>query len=426
MSNTVSLIPKKPIQHTITTDTQRVLYMPIATKYTHGIVKIGDGLDVSVDGLLSVDFTSGWFGETQTRIDDVINNTIKIGDENNNFATKGATHSGEAGNSISIGNNAKTTGRGDIAVGWKSQTDVGGISIGVNANSFDHAISIGTEAEASPNGVAIGYIAKAYPGSVQLGQGHNKEYGTLQFGNYNIVSVDGKLKTNTGTAVAPEMEVVASEKYVDNKVANLVNSAPETLDTLGEIAKSIQDNKTVVETLESAIVNKADKSELPKKTSELENDSGFITIDDVLGGGSGVSQEDFDKLVNNETQINSNLNSTLKLGGANARGLYSVSIGKNAGTAYSSNGVAIGYESLNRASNGVVVGSFAKTGEFADYSIQLGAGENSTKNTLQVRNDNIYNFNTHTLTVQNIQLNGVDLGTQLGDLNTALETILGV
>lgn len=54
----------------------------------------------------------------------------------------------------------------------------------------------------------------------------------------------------------------ATESYVDQKVADLVDSAPETLNTLNELAVAITENKSLVETLDAAITNKADKSEL--------------------------------------------------------------------------------------------------------------------------------------------------------------------
>ena len=49
------------------------------------------------------------------------------------------------------------------------------------------------------------------------------------------------------------------EDYVDNQVAALVNSAPETLDTLGELAAALEENKEVVEALDASITNKQDK-----------------------------------------------------------------------------------------------------------------------------------------------------------------------
>lgn len=51
----------------------------------------------------------------------------------------------------------------------------------------------------------------------------------------------------------------ADKTYVDEQVAGLVNSAPETLDTLGELATAFNENKEVVETLNAAITNKKDK-----------------------------------------------------------------------------------------------------------------------------------------------------------------------
>jgi hypothetical protein len=55
---------------------------------------------------------------------------------------------------------------------------------------------------------------------------------------------------------------VATEEYVDTAVAALVNSAPETLDTLGELATAFQENADMVATLDAAVTNKAEKSDL--------------------------------------------------------------------------------------------------------------------------------------------------------------------
>ena len=64
-----------------------------------------------------------------------------------------------------------------------------------------------------------------------------------------------------------------SEDKVDAKINTrinaLVNSAPNTLDTLGELAEALQENSSVVETLNSAISNKADKTEIIKSYNNL-------------------------------------------------------------------------------------------------------------------------------------------------------------
>jgi hypothetical protein len=55
----------------------------------------------------------------------------------------------------------------------------------------------------------------------------------------------------------------AQQAYVDTKVADLVNSAPETLDTIGEIAQALKDHQDVADAITEAIGKKADKEDLP-------------------------------------------------------------------------------------------------------------------------------------------------------------------
>lgn len=50
--------------------------------------------------------------------------------------------------------------------------------------------------------------------------------------------------------------------YTDQKIAELINGAPSTLDTLGEIADAMGDNKDVVEALNAAIGTKANQTEM--------------------------------------------------------------------------------------------------------------------------------------------------------------------
>ena len=55
----------------------------------------------------------------------------------------------------------------------------------------------------------------------------------------------------------------AQQAYVDTKVADLVNSAPETLDTIGEIAQALKEHQDVADAITEAIGKKADKEDLP-------------------------------------------------------------------------------------------------------------------------------------------------------------------
>ena len=69
---------------------------------------------------------------------------------------------------------------------------------------------------------------------------------------------------------------LASTSYVDKKVADLVNSAPSTLDTLGELATALQNNQSVVETLNKAISDKASRDELVSSVEGLASEQ-FVT-----------------------------------------------------------------------------------------------------------------------------------------------------
>lgn len=50
--------------------------------------------------------------------------------------------------------------------------------------------------------------------------------------------------------------------YVDRQIAALIGAAPETLNTLEEVAKAIEENETVVDALNSAIGTKANKADI--------------------------------------------------------------------------------------------------------------------------------------------------------------------
>ena len=76
----------------------------------------------------------------------------------------------------------------------------------------------------------------------------------------NTSDLDKPVSTATQTAI--DNVLSESKGYTDTKVADLVGSAPETLDTLEEVAQAIKDNEDVVTALNSAIGNKANQSDL--------------------------------------------------------------------------------------------------------------------------------------------------------------------
>lgn len=91
----------------------------------------------------------------------------------------------------------------------------------------------------------------------------------------------------------PSLSGYATESYVNAQVSNLVNSAPEALDTLKELADALDNDANFAATVTNQIATKLDASTytadkatfalktdiptVPTKLSQLENDSSFAT-----------------------------------------------------------------------------------------------------------------------------------------------------
>lgn len=71
-----------------------------------------------------------------------------------------------------------------------------------------------------------------------------------------------------------------AKSYTDTKISNLINGAPTTLDTLGEIAAAMEDNADVVEALETAVGTKANASDLTSHTGNKSNPHG-VTVSQI-------------------------------------------------------------------------------------------------------------------------------------------------
>lgn len=67
--------------------------------------------------------------------------------------------------------------------------------------------------------------------------------------------------------------------YVDKQIAGLVDSAPDTLNTIGALATALQENKEVVDILNEAIVVKADKTYVDEAIANVPTESDVFIID---------------------------------------------------------------------------------------------------------------------------------------------------
>lgn len=79
-----------------------------------------------------------------------------------------------------------------------------------------------------------------------------------------------------------EQKDAATEAIVDTKIAAIIESAPETLNTLNELAQALGDDPNFATTVANQIGAKADKV-MSVKTIETGND--VVTIDNIVPGG---------------------------------------------------------------------------------------------------------------------------------------------
>lgn len=90
-----------------------------------------------------------------------------------------------------------------------------------------------------------------------------------------IASFGSGLKVANG---AVTVDFKAANDYTDGKIADLIGGAPETYDTLKEIADYISDHASVETALNDAIGKKANSADVYTKT---EADSQFVAADDL-------------------------------------------------------------------------------------------------------------------------------------------------
>lgn len=122
------------------------------------------------------------------------------------------------------------------------------------------------------------------------------------------------VKNYDDTSIKTELAKKANSddvtKEISDKIAEVVSDAPESFDTLKEISdwisghendasamnSAIKDNKSAITTLQT---DKADKTEIPTKVSELENDSSYLTEHQDISNlvvkeeGKGLSSNDY-------------------------------------------------------------------------------------------------------------------------------------
>jgi hypothetical protein len=85
---------------------------------------------------------------------------------------------------------------------------------------------------------------------------------------------------NTSAAISVDTDTIATKTYVDNQVSGLVDSAPEALDTLNELAAALGDDASFSSTVNTALGNRVTTSsdQALKSPTALSIDGGTLTL----------------------------------------------------------------------------------------------------------------------------------------------------
>ena len=109
-----------------------------------------------------------------------------------------------------------------------------------------------------------------------------------------VDKVKGKGLSTEDFTTEEKEKLAGLEKSIEDAVANLVNSAPDTLNTLDELAKALNNDENFASTVTNELATKADKSQLSNYATK--DDLGdietaldtIITIQNELIGGGNV------------------------------------------------------------------------------------------------------------------------------------------
>ena len=98
------------------------------------------------------------------------------------------------------------------------------------------------------------------------------------------------------TTVIPSIDGLATETYVDNKVAGLVDSAPGTLDTLNELAAALGDDPNFATTVANQIGTKVDKEDGKGLSTNDYTDTDKAKLEGIATGAQ-VNQNAFSNVI---------------------------------------------------------------------------------------------------------------------------------
>lgn len=94
-------------------------------------------------------------------------------------------------------------------------------------------------------------------------------------------------RENIGAISSSLLDGFASEIYVNEQIANLVNSAPEKLNTLDELAAALGDDENFANTVTTELSKKANVSDLNNYATKKELNEATVTCQNKITGTYG-------------------------------------------------------------------------------------------------------------------------------------------
>lgn len=372
------------------------------------------------------------------------------------------------GQSVAIGRNILAT-NGALVIGKSAGSQRSSVVLGnsANAGTADHSIVLGNNAQAAYDyTVVVGDTAKAFNNyAIQLGKGTNNYANTLQIKDDNIYNHS----THTATFTNIQQGVNNTDGSGGAPVYGVLSgtTAPTT-STVGSVGQFYLDTVTTKLYKCDAVTAQGTDPETYSYTWTAVS-RGL----EVLTGNSDPTTSTVGEL--GQVYVNTSANTSwvciyhsgntyrwfnfagngevgydysMIIGGADSSS-KGISIGRIAksftwsdvaignGTQTSNGGIAIG-NNANGQNGNIAIGNSASVGNYTNqialggYSnarnnsvIQLGSGTNSTANSFQIFNDNIYKTDSHTLTVQNATVNSNPVYGTITDTSAPTTTTVG-
>lgn len=241
--------------------------LPAATSSSLGGVKVGTNISVS-NGVISVAN-----GSTSAK------GVLQLTNSTSSTSTTTAATPNSVKNAYDLANTAKTNAATaqTAANNAQSTADSKIGSVDIVSGTNNGTLKLTVDGTVTDNIAVKGLGSAAYTASsayATADQGITADNAMPKAGGTftGAVTLDADPTADLGAATkqyvdsAKSSATSSANSYTDSKIADLINGAPETLDTLKEVADAISANADVVGALEDAIGTKANASDLTSHT----------------------------------------------------------------------------------------------------------------------------------------------------------------